>query len=222
MQGLSASKGQKLSKSNGSLHTLLSPGSSGQPGPLRTHLLHAISLDESSAADCGSTHFSSYVPRFKPAPGQLSASVGHINHIGGSLDRASWGPRDPLPPEPVPLPCKSTATLSRLQSPGDPPPPYEFTFSLEDVVKQLEDRLQEKGGELRQLKRSLSETEDPFTQVRAGGGAGQAVLCPCPGRQLAEGSGSRSRAGAAGGGSVPPALHQAGGSKGPPRPCCAG
>ncbi|KYO24129.1 NEDD4-binding protein 3 [Alligator mississippiensis] len=165
MQGLSASKGQKLSKSNGSLHTLLSPGSSGQPGPLRTHLLHAISLDESSAADCGSTHFSSYVPRFKPAPGQLSASVGHINHIGGSLDRASWGPRDPLPPEPVPLPCKSTATLSRLQSPGDPPPPYEFTFSLEDVVKQLEDRLQEKGGELRQLKRSLSETEDPFTQV---------------------------------------------------------
>ncbi|XP_019361567.1 PREDICTED: NEDD4-binding protein 3 [Gavialis gangeticus] len=164
MQGLSASKGQKLSKSNGSLHTLLSPGSSGQPGPLRTHLLHAISLDEGSAASCGSTHFS-YVPRFKPAPGQLSASVGHINHIGGSLDRASRGPRDPLAPEQVPLPCKSTATLSRLQSPREPPPPYEFTFSLEDVVKQLEDRLQEKGGELRQLKRSLSETEDPFTQV---------------------------------------------------------
>ncbi|XP_009868087.1 PREDICTED: NEDD4-binding protein 3 homolog, partial [Apaloderma vittatum] len=50
MQGLSSSKGQKLSKSNGSLHTLLSQSSTApsQHGPLRTHLLHAISLDEAS------------------------------------------------------------------------------------------------------------------------------------------------------------------------------
>ncbi|XP_009983556.1 PREDICTED: NEDD4-binding protein 3, partial [Tauraco erythrolophus] len=129
MQGLSSSKGQKLSKSNGSLHTLLSQ------------------------------------TRLKPAQSQFSASMGHINHIGGSLDRVSRSPRDPLAPEKAPLSCKSMATLSRLQSPGEPPPPYEFTYSLEDAVKQLEDRLQETGGELRQLKRSLSETEDPFTQV---------------------------------------------------------
>ena len=32
-------------------------------------------------------------------------------------------------------------------------------------MKQLEDRLSEKGMELRQLKRNLSETDDPFTQV---------------------------------------------------------
>ncbi|NXL64771.1 N4BP3 protein, partial [Chordeiles acutipennis] len=168
MQGLSSSKGQKLSKSNGSLHTLLSQSSTAasQHGPLRTHLLHAISLDEASDSSHNSIQsFPSYGSRLKPAQSQFSASMGHINHIGGSLDRVSRSPRDPLAPEKAPLSCKSMATLSRLQSPGEPPPPYEFTYSLEDAVKQLEDRLQETGGELRQLKRSLSETEDPFTQV---------------------------------------------------------
>uniref|UniRef100_A0A8B9SKR8 NEDD4 binding protein 3 n=1 Tax=Anas platyrhynchos TaxID=8839 RepID=A0A8B9SKR8_ANAPL len=146
MQGLSSSKGQKLSKSNGSLHTLLSQSSTApsQHGPLRTHLLHAISLDEASDSSHNSIQsFPSY----------------------GSRLKVSRNPRDPLAPEKAPLSCKSMATLSRLQSPGEPPPPYEFTYSLEDAVKQLEDRLQESGGELRQLKRSLSETEDPFTQV---------------------------------------------------------
>ncbi|CAM4586578.1 unnamed protein product [Lepidochelys olivacea] len=171
MQGLASSKGQKLSKSNGSLHTLLSQsststGPSSQHGPLHTHLLHTISLDEASNSNHNSIQsFPIYPPHFKPAQGQFSASMGHINHIGGSLDRASWGPRDPLAVEKAPLSCKSMATLSRLQSSGEPPPPYEFTYSLEDVVKQLEDRLHEKSGELWQLKRSLSETEDPFTQV---------------------------------------------------------
>ncbi|XP_044307014.1 NEDD4-binding protein 3 [Varanus komodoensis] len=162
MQGLSSAKGQKLSKSNGSLHTLLtqsSTSSSSQRGPLRNHLLHTISLDEGSNSV---QSFPTYNPRFKPAPSQLSASIGNINHIGGSLDRASRGPRDPLAVEKAPLSCKS---LSRLQSSGEPPPPYEPTYFLEDVVKQLEDRLSEKGMELRQLKRNLSESDDPFTQM---------------------------------------------------------
>ncbi|XP_015268008.1 PREDICTED: NEDD4-binding protein 3 [Gekko japonicus] len=162
MQGLSSSKGQKLSKSNGSLHTLLtqsSTGNSSQRGPLRSHLLHTISLDEGTNSI---QSFPTYNPRFKPAPNQFSASVGHINHIGGSLDRASRGPRDPLAVEKAPLSCKS---LSRLQSSGEPPPPYEPTYSLEDVVKQLEDRLSEKGMELRQLTRNLHVNNDPFAQM---------------------------------------------------------
>ncbi|XP_020645875.3 NEDD4-binding protein 3 [Pogona vitticeps] len=162
MQGLSSAKGQKLSKSNGSLHTLLtqsSTSSSSQRGPLRNHLLHTISLDEGNNSI---QSFPTYNPRFKPSPSQLSASIGNINHIGGSLDRASRGPRDPLAVEKAPLSCKS---LSRLQNSGEPPPPYEPTYSLENVVKQLEDRLSEKGMELRQLKRNLSETDDPFTQM---------------------------------------------------------
>lgn len=197
MQGLSSSKGQKLSKSNGSLHTLLSQSSTAasQHAPLRTHLLHAISLDEASDSSHNSIQsFPSYGSRLKPAQGQFSASMGHINHIGGSLDRVSRSPRDPLAPEKAPLSCKSMATLSRLQSPGEPPPPYEFTYSLEDAVKQLEDRLQETGGELRQLKRSLSETEDPFTQVSHGSGAalgapGTSVGPRCLGGGSGEGAG---------------------------------
>ncbi|XP_067391113.1 NEDD4-binding protein 3 [Emydura macquarii macquarii] len=171
MQGLASSKGQKLSKSNGSLHTLLSQsststGASSQHGPLRTHLLHTISLDEASNSSHNCIQsFSSYLPRFKPTPGQFSASMGHINHIGGSLDRASRGSRDPLTVEKAPLSCKSMATLSRLQGSGESSLLCKLPYSLEDVVKQLEDQLQEKSGELRQLKRSLSETEDPFTQV---------------------------------------------------------
>jgi len=196
MQGLSSSKGQKLSKSNGSLHTLLSQSSTAasQHGPLRTHLLHAISLDEASDSSHNSIQsFPSYGSRLKPAQNQFSASMGHINHIGGSLDRVSRSPRDPLAPEKVPLSCKSMATLSRLQSPGEPPPPYEFTYSLEDAVKQLEDRLQETGGELRQLKRSLSETEDPFTQVSRGAGCvlgalGRGVGPRCLGGESCEGA----------------------------------
>uniref|UniRef100_A0A8C5UH15 NEDD4-binding protein 3 n=1 Tax=Malurus cyaneus samueli TaxID=2593467 RepID=A0A8C5UH15_9PASS len=136
MQGLSSSKGQKLSKSNGSLHTLLSQSSTAAPqhGPLRTHLLHAISLDEASDSSHNSIQsFPSYGSRLKPAQSQFSASMGHINHIGGSLDRVSRSPRDTLAPEKMPLSCKSMT-----------------------------------GGELRQLKRSLSETEDPFTQVSRG------------------------------------------------------
>ncbi|XP_060096118.1 NEDD4-binding protein 3 [Heteronotia binoei] len=162
MQGLSSSKGQKLSKSNGSLHTLLtqsSTGNSSQRGPLRSHLLHTISLDEGTNSI---QSFPTYNPRFKPIPSQFSASVGHINHIGGSLDRASRGSRDPLAVEKAPSSCKS---LSRLQSSGEPPPPYEPTYSLEDVVKQLEDRLSEKGMELRQLTRNLNVNDDPFAQM---------------------------------------------------------
>jgi len=108
MQGLSSSKGQKLSKSNGSLHTLLSQSTTAAPqhGPLRTHLLHAISLDEASDSSHNSIQsFPSYGSRLKPAQSQFSASMGHINHIGGSLDRVSRSPRDPLAPEKAPLSC---------------------------------------------------------------------------------------------------------------------
>uniref|UniRef100_A0A8C5UHY4 NEDD4-binding protein 3 n=1 Tax=Malurus cyaneus samueli TaxID=2593467 RepID=A0A8C5UHY4_9PASS len=109
MQGLSSSKGQKLSKSNGSLHTLLSQSSTAAPqhGPLRTHLLHAISLDEASDSSHNSIQsFPSYGSRLKPAQSQFSASMGHINHIGGSLDRVSRSPRDTLAPEKMPLSCR--------------------------------------------------------------------------------------------------------------------
>ncbi|CAI5769137.1 Hypothetical predicted protein [Podarcis lilfordi] len=149
----SSAKGQKLSKSNRSL-AQNSTSSSSQRSPLRSHLLHTISLD-GSTNDIQS--FPTSTPRFKLAPTQLSASVGHNNHTGDSLDRASWGPRDPLAVDTTPPSCKS---LSPLQSSGEPQPPNEPANSLEDVMKQLEDRLTEKG-----MERNLSENDDPFAQI---------------------------------------------------------
>ncbi|CAI5797033.1 Hypothetical predicted protein [Podarcis lilfordi] len=149
----SSAKGQKLSKSNRSL-TQNSTSSSSQHSPLRSHLLHTISLDESTNSI---QSFPTDTPCFKPAPTQLNASAGHNNHTGDSLDRASQGPRDPLAVDKTPLSCKS---LRPLQSSGEPHPLNEPTDSLEDVVKQLEDRLTEKG-----LERNLIENDDPFTQM---------------------------------------------------------
>ncbi|KAM3925124.1 NEDD4-binding protein 3 [Leptodactylus fuscus] len=173
MQSLCSSGGQKLSKSNGSLNTLGSLNSPPRRGPLKSSNTHHINNHESENEENDSlsdsrqnsiNSYNAYSPGFSVARGQISASTGHINHIGGSLDRASRGVRD-ISGEKKPLSCKSMATLSRLQCSGEPPPPYEYSQSVEDVARQLEERLNEKGMELRQLRRSPSDKDDPFTQV---------------------------------------------------------
>ncbi|KAG9490610.1 hypothetical protein GDO78_006108 [Eleutherodactylus coqui] len=173
MQSLCSSGGQKLSKSNGSLNTLGSLNSPPRRGPLKSnnfhHNQHERENDEneslSDSRQNSINSFTTYNAGFSVARGQISASTGHINHIGGSLDRASRGVRDMVSGEKKPLSCKSMATLSRLHSSGEPPPPYEYSQSVEDVARQLEERLNEKGMELRQLRRSPSGKDDPFTQV---------------------------------------------------------
>lgn len=173
MQSLCSSGGQNLSKSNGSLNTLGSLNSPPRRGPLKSNNIHHINQNESENDENESlsdsrqnsiNSFTAYSPGFTVARGQISASTGHINHIGGSLDRASRGMRDMVSGEKKPLSCKSMATLSRLQCSGEPPPPYEYSQSVEDVARQLEERLNEKSIELRQL-RSPSDKDDPFTQV---------------------------------------------------------
>ncbi len=58
------------------------------------------------------------------------------------------------------------ATLNRLQGYGsEVPPPYELSHSMEDMVRDLEDRLQDKEHELRQMRRNLDESEDAIAQV---------------------------------------------------------
>ncbi|MEE6479910.1 hypothetical protein FKM82_012408 [Ascaphus truei] len=175
-QSLCTSSSHKLSKSNGSLNTMASVGSPHHRGPLRPNNLHHISQHErendtgedDSLYDSKQNSINSFVtnsPGFSVARGQISASMGHINHIGGSLDRASRGTRDMTSGEKTPLSCKSMAALSRLQCSGEPPPPYEYSQSVEDVARQLEEKLHEKGMELRQLRRNPGDSEDPFTQV---------------------------------------------------------
>nr|XP_058917643.1 NEDD4-binding protein 3 isoform X2 [Kogia breviceps] len=153
MQSLAAHKGQKLWRSNGSLHTLachppLSPGPQASQAQARAQLLHALSLDEGGPDPEPSLSDSSSGGSFgrspSTGPGPFCSSLGHINHLGGSLDRASRGPKE--------------AVLSCLP---EPPPPYEFSCpTAEDMVAMLPDTCEE-------LKRNLSDEDgaNPFTQV---------------------------------------------------------
>ncbi|XP_019511069.1 PREDICTED: NEDD4-binding protein 3 [Hipposideros armiger] len=159
MQSLAAHKGQKLWRSNGSLHTLachppLSPGPRASQAQARAQLLHALSLDEASPepdpslSDSSSGGSFGRSPGTGPGAGPFSSSLGHINHLGGSLDRASRSPKEAGP-------------LAMLSCLPEPPPPYEFSCpTAEEVVAMLPDTCED-------LKRGLSEEDgtNPFTQV---------------------------------------------------------
>ena len=172
-QSLAAHKGQKLWRSNGSLHTLachppLSPGPRASQAQARAQLLQALSLDEGgpepepSLSDSSSGGSFGRGPSTGPSP--FCSSLGHVNHLGGSLDRASRGAKE--------------AVLSCLP---EPPPPYEFSCpTAEDTVAALPDSCEE-------LKRGLSDEDgtNPFTQVRAAPalGAGLSLGIRVQGRQ---------------------------------------
>lgn len=153
-----------------SLSTSSSSSSPSRPGASANKGVLAVvrGQEEENASDSGHNSMNSlppYRPPFRPHLGQISASMGHINHIG-SLDRTSLGSKGAASTV-TDVSCQSMATLNRLQCYGsEAPPPYELSHSLEDVVRDLEDRLQEKEHELRQMRRNLDESEDAIAQVR--------------------------------------------------------
>ncbi|CAK7293677.1 NEDD4-binding protein 3 [Vulpes lagopus] len=158
MQSLAAHKGQKLWRSNGSLHTLachppLSPGPRASQAQARAQLLHALSLDDGGPEPeprlSDSSSGGSFGRSPGTGPGPFSSSLGHINHLGGSLDRASRVPKEAGP-------------LAMLNCLPEPPPPYEFSCptATEEVVAVLPDTCED-------LKRGLGDDDsaNPFTQV---------------------------------------------------------
>ncbi|KAF3693727.1 NEDD4-binding protein 3-A [Channa argus] len=134
--------------------------------------LRGLSQEEDNLSDSGHNSMSSlppYRPPFRPHLAHISASMGHINTIG-SLDRTSIGPKA-IGSGGGEMACRSMATLSRLAPyGGEAPPPYECTLSLsvEEVVRDLEERLVEKEHELKQMKRNLDESEGAIAQVFEG------------------------------------------------------
>ncbi|XP_061580976.1 NEDD4-binding protein 3-A [Cololabis saira] len=137
--------------------------------------VRVMSQEDDNLSDSGHNSMSSlppYRPPFRPHLGHISASMGHINTIG-SLERTTLSSRA------VgsggggigEMACRSMATLNRLTPyGGEAPPPYEWTLSLsmEDVVRDLEERLVEKEHELKQMKRNLDESEGAIAQVFEG------------------------------------------------------
>ncbi|KAG7241856.1 hypothetical protein INR49_024826 [Caranx melampygus] len=137
--------------------------------------VRGMSQEDDNLSDSGHNSMSSlppYRPPFRPHLSHISASMGHINTIG-SLDRTSLGSKA-VGSEGVAIgemACRSMATLSRLAPyGGEAPPPYEWTLSLsvEEVVRDLEERLVEKEHELKQMKRNLDESEGAIAQVFEG------------------------------------------------------
>uniref|UniRef100_G3Q327 NEDD4 binding protein 3 n=1 Tax=Gasterosteus aculeatus aculeatus TaxID=481459 RepID=G3Q327_GASAC len=137
--------------------------------------VRGMSQEDDNLSDSGHNSMSSlppYRPPFRPHLSNISASMGQINTIG-SLDRASLaqkavGPGGVAIGE---MACRSMATLSRLAPyGGEAPPPYEWTLSLsvEEVVRDLEERLVEKEHELKQMRRNLDESEGAIAQVFEG------------------------------------------------------
>ncbi|XP_060935514.1 NEDD4-binding protein 3-A isoform X1 [Limanda limanda] len=160
--------------------TSSSSSSPSRPGPTSSgnkavSTVRGLSQEEDNLSDSGHNSMSSlppYRPPFRPHLAHISASMGHINTIG-SLDRTSMRAKA-IGSEGVAIgevACRSMATLSRLAPyGGEAPPPYEWTLSLsvEEVVRDLEERLVEKEHELKQMKRNLDESEGAIVQVFEG------------------------------------------------------
>uniref|UniRef100_A0A8C1N497 NEDD4 binding protein 3 n=1 Tax=Cyprinus carpio TaxID=7962 RepID=A0A8C1N497_CYPCA len=170
--GMHLSYAKAVAKSlSKSLSTSSSSSSPSRPGTIVNKGVLAaargLSQEEENMSDSGHNSMNSlppYRPPFRPHLGQISASMGHINHIG-SLDRTSLGSKGAASAV-TDMSCQSMATLNRLQCYGsEAPPPYELSHSMEDMVRDLEDRLQEKEHELHQMRRNLDESEDAVAQV---------------------------------------------------------
>ncbi|KAK0151508.1 NEDD4-binding protein 3-A [Merluccius polli] len=140
--------------------------------------VRGASHEDDNMSDSGHNSMNSlppYRPPFRPHPSHISASMGQINTIG-SLDRSCMGPRAVGPGVAImagdmAVTCRSMATLTRLTPClGEAPPPYELPLSLsmEDVVRDLEERLVEKEYELKQMRRNLDESEGAIAQVFEG------------------------------------------------------
>lgn len=136
--------------------------------------VRGASQEEDNLSDSGHNSMNSlppYRPPFRPHLSHISASMGHINNIG-SLDRTSHVPKT-VGTSGAPIgemACRSMATLSRLTPHGEAPPPYDWTLSMsmEEVVRDLEERLVEKEQEIKQMKRNLDESEGAIAQVFEG------------------------------------------------------
>ncbi|XP_043925368.1 NEDD4-binding protein 3 isoform X2 [Protopterus annectens] len=171
-----ASRDEEVMDSISSLNMLCNRNSAMcQGSPMRrdspqTHQIHIVTshedkMSESCHNSMNSLPLPTSRPGFKPPLGPISASMSHINHIGGSLDRGFLGSRDNSNSDSGRFSCKSMATLSRLLCYEENIAPYELSQSVEDVVRGFEKRLHEKELEVKSLRKNLNESDSAIAQV---------------------------------------------------------
>ncbi|GCC21610.1 NEDD4-binding protein 3 homolog [Chiloscyllium punctatum] len=167
MQNLYPQQSRELSDSTTSLNISLSKAShsSRRNGEEKQEYFRSSSQEE-DMSDSGRNSMTSLPPcgmGLKHHFGQISASMGQINHIGSSY--TDGAPKAGVSSDSGRFSCKSMAVLSRLNPQGHMSPSCELSRSMEDVVRELEERLHEKEVELKHVRRNLDESEDAIAQV---------------------------------------------------------
>uniref|UniRef100_UPI00398EE6AF NEDD4-binding protein 3-A n=1 Tax=Pristiophorus japonicus TaxID=55135 RepID=UPI00398EE6AF len=166
MQNLYPQQSKELSDSTASLNVF----SKVDHSPLRNggekqDYFRTVSQEE-DMSDSGRNSMTSLPPcgtGLKHHVGQISASMGQINHIGSNY--INGGSKEVANSAGGRFSCKSMAVLNRLNPQGNMSPSCELSRSMEDVVRELEDRLHEKEVELKHVRRNLDESEDAIAQV---------------------------------------------------------
>ncbi|XP_038651323.1 NEDD4-binding protein 3-A [Scyliorhinus canicula] len=166
MQNLYPQQSQELSDSTASLNIFSKMDhSSVRNGNEKQDYFRAVSQEE-DMSDSGRNSMTSLPPcgtGLKHHVGQISASMGQINHIGSNY--LDGGSKEVANSDSGRFSCKSMAVLNRLNPLGNMSPSCELSRSMEDVVRELEDRLHEKEVELKHVRRNLDESEDAIAQV---------------------------------------------------------
>ncbi|XP_067852572.1 NEDD4-binding protein 3-A [Heptranchias perlo] len=166
MQNLYPPQTKEMSDSTGSLNVF----SKVDHSPLRNggekqDYFRTVSQEE-DMSDSGRNSMTSLPPcgtGLKHHVGQISASMSQINHIGSNY--IDGGSKEVTNSDSGRFSCKSMAVLNRLNPHGNMSPSCELSRSMEDVVRELEDRLHEKEVELKHVRRNLDESEDAIAQV---------------------------------------------------------
>ncbi|XP_048399525.2 NEDD4-binding protein 3-A [Stegostoma tigrinum] len=166
MQNLYPQHSKELLDSTASLNIFTKMGhSSLRNGQEKQEYFRSASQEE-DMSDSGRNSMTSLPPcgaGLKHHVGQISASMGQINHIGSSyVDGPS---KEAANSDSGRFSCKSMAALNRPNPPGHVSPSCELSRSMEDVVRELEERLHEKEVELKHVRRNLDESEDAIAQV---------------------------------------------------------
>ncbi|XP_078406778.1 NEDD4-binding protein 3-A [Cetorhinus maximus] len=166
MQNLYPQQTKDLSDSTASLNIFSKiDHSSLRNGNEKQDYFRTVSQEE-DMSDSGRNSMTSLPPcgtGLKHHVGQISASMGQINHIGSNY--LDGGTKEVANSDSGRFSCKSMAVLNRLNPQGNMSPSCELSRSMEDVVRELEDRLHEKEVELKHVRRNLDESEDAIAQV---------------------------------------------------------
>ncbi|XP_062909684.1 NEDD4-binding protein 3-A [Mobula hypostoma] len=166
MQNLYPQQTKELSDSTASLNVFSKMDHSPmRNGGEKKDYFRTVSQEE-DLSDSGRNSMTSLPPcgtGLKHHIGQISASMGQINHIGSNC--VDGGSKEASNSDSGRFSCKSMAVLSRVDPQGNMSPSCELSRSMEDVVRELEDRLHEKEVELKHVRRNLDESEDAIAQV---------------------------------------------------------